>query len=87
MSMSNPEFQLAGLAALLPTQPSLIGSVASLWPSISGNPRRSFLVFAIRETFRDPAPSSIQQLVQLASLSPELREAAVHAISSIHTKE
>jgi hypothetical protein len=25
MSMSNPEFQLAGLAALLPTQPSLIG--------------------------------------------------------------
>jgi hypothetical protein len=87
MSMSNPEFQLAGLAALLPMQPSLIGSVATLWPSISGNPRRSFLVFAIRETFRDPAPGSIQQLVQLASLSPELREAVVHAISSIHTKE
>jgi hypothetical protein len=87
MGMSNPEFQLAGLAALLSLQPSAISSVSALWPSISGNPRRSFLVFAIRETFRDPAPSSVQELVQLASLSPELREAAIHALSSIHTKE
>jgi hypothetical protein len=87
MSMSNPEFQLAGLAALLPTQPSLIGSVAALWPLISGNPRRSFLVFAVRETFRDPAPNSVQQLIQLTSLAPELREAAIHALSSIHTQQ
>jgi len=87
MSLSNPDFQLAGLAALLPLQPSAISSVAALWPSISSSPRRFLLVFAIRDAFRDPAPSSIQQLVQLASLSPEMREAAIHALSSIHTKE
>jgi hypothetical protein len=36
---------------------------------------------------RDPTPSSVQQLIELASLSPEMREAVVHAVSSIHTKE
>jgi len=87
MSSPIPEFQIAGLMGLLPTQPSMIGSVSGLWPSISNNPRRSLLVFAIRDAFRDPAPSSIQQLVQLASISPELREAAVRALAAIHTKE
>jgi hypothetical protein len=83
---SNPDFQIAGLAGLIPVQPSAIGSVNGLWPSISSNPHRFDLVFAIRESFRDPSPASINMLVQLASLSPEMREAAVHAISSIHTQ-
>jgi len=81
-----PDFQIAGLTALIPLQPSAIASVAALWPSISSNPHRYDLVVAIRETFRDPSPASIQHLVQLASLSPEMREAAIHAISSIHTQ-
>ena len=83
---SNPDFQIAGLAGLIPVQPSAIGSVSGLWPSISGNPNRSDLVYAIRDSFRDPSPASINQLVQLASLSPEMREAAIHAISSIHSQ-
>ncbi len=83
---SNPDFQIAGLAGLIPVQPSAIGSVSGLWPSISGNPGRFFLVYAIRDSFRDPSPASINQLVQLASLSPEMREAAIHAISSIHSQ-
>jgi hypothetical protein len=83
---SNPDFQIAGLAGLIPVQPSAIGSVSGLWPSISSNPHRFDLVFAIRESFRDPSPASINQLVQLASLSPEIREAAIHAISSIHSQ-
>lgn len=87
MNSPIPEFRIAGLAGLLPIQPSAINSVSGLWPSISSNPRRFILLFAIRNTFRDPAPGSIQQLVQLTAVSPELREAAVHAISSIHTKE
>jgi hypothetical protein len=41
----------------------------------------------VRSGLRDPSPASINQLVQLASLSPERREAAIHAISSIHTRE
>jgi hypothetical protein len=83
---SNPDFQIAGLAGLIPIQPSAIGSVSAMWPSISGSPHRFDLVVAIRESFRDPAPASINQLVQLAAFSPEMREASVHAISSIHTQ-
>jgi hypothetical protein len=83
---SNPDFQIAGLAGLIPVQPSTIGSVSGLWPSIGSNPHRFFLVAAIRESFRDPSPASINALVQLASLSPEMREAAIHAISSIHSQ-
>ncbi|HEV8042831.1 MAG TPA: HEAT repeat domain-containing protein [Bryobacteraceae bacterium] len=83
---SNPDFQIAGLAGLIPVQLSAIGSVSGLWPSISSNRHRHQLVAAIRESFRDPSPASIQQLVQLASLSPEMREAAIHAISSIHSQ-
>jgi hypothetical protein len=83
---SNPDFRIAGLAALIPVQPSAIASVSGLWPSISSNPHRFDLVFAIRESFRNPSSASIDMLVQLASLSPEMREAAVHAISSIHTR-
>jgi hypothetical protein len=40
----------------------------------------------VRSGLRDPSPASINQLVQLASLSPEMREAAIHAISSIHSQ-
>jgi hypothetical protein len=83
---SNPDFQIAGLAGLISLQLSAISSVSSLWPSISSNPHRHQLVAAIRESFRDPSPASIKQLVQLASLSPEMREAAIHAISSIHSQ-
>jgi hypothetical protein len=83
---SNPEFQIAGLAGLITVQPSAIGSVSGIWPSISSSPRRFDLLFAIRESFRDPSPASINALVQLASLSPEMREAAIHAISSIHSQ-
>jgi hypothetical protein len=86
LASPNPDFQMAGLTALIPVQPSAINSVTRLWPSISSNPHRYHLVVAIRETFRDSSPASIQQLVQLASLSPEMREAAIHAISSIHTQ-
>ena len=86
LASPNPDFQIAGLAALIPLQPSAINSVSRLWPSISSNPHRYDLVVAIRETFRDPSPGSIEQLIQLASLSPEMREAAIHAISSIHTQ-
>jgi len=86
LSSSNPDFQIAGVAGLIPVQPSAIGSVSGMWPSISGNPHRFDLVVAIRESFRDPSPASISQLVQLASLSSEMREAAIHAISSIHTQ-
>jgi hypothetical protein len=82
-----PEFQIAGLSGLLPLQPSLIGTVSGLWPSISSNPRRFTLVYAIRDTFRDPSPNSVQQLIQLTSLAPELREAAIRALSSIHTQQ
>lgn len=87
MNSSIPEFQIAGLSGLLPLQPSLIGSVSGLWPSVSSNPRRFTLVYAIRDTFRDPSPNSVQQLIQLASLAPDLREAAIHALSSIHTQQ
>jgi hypothetical protein len=83
---SIPDFQIAGLAGLIPIQPSAIGSVSAMWSSISSSPHRFDLVVAIRESFRDPSPASINQLVQLASLSPEMREASVHAISSIHTQ-
>lgn len=83
---SNPDFQLAGLAGLIPVQPSAISLVSALWPSIRSNPYRHVLVTAIRETFRDPSPASINALVQLASLSPEMREASIHAISSIHSQ-
>jgi len=86
VASSNPDFQLAGLAALIPIQPSAISSVSGLWPSISSSPSRFDLVAAIRESFRDPSPGSINALVQLASLSPEMRDAAIHAISSIHTQ-
>jgi hypothetical protein len=87
IASSNLDFQIAGLAGLIPVQLSAIASVSGMWPSISSNPRRFLLVFAIRESFRDPSPTSIQQLVRLASLSPEMREASIHAISSIHTRE
>jgi hypothetical protein len=83
---SNPDFQIAGLAGLIPVQPSAVGSVSGLWPSIGSNPHRFFLVAAIRESFRDPSPASVNQLAQLASLSPEMREAAIQAISSIHSQ-
>jgi hypothetical protein len=83
---SNPDFEIAGLAGRIPVQPSAIALVSRLWPSIRSNPHRFDLVVAIREDFRDPSPASIDTLVKLTSLSPEMREAAIHAISSIHTR-
>jgi hypothetical protein len=82
-----PDFDIAGLAGKLPIDPSALSTVNAIWPSISANPQRFQVVFAIREAFRDPAPSSIRRLIELASISQELRGAVVHAVSSIHTKE
>lgn len=51
---------------------------------------RSFALSALRNDFRATDAASIQQLAILAetpSIDPEVRAAAVRALSSIHTKE
>lgn len=87
-----PRFRAVGLAGLLGrNQPGSIASFVALWPSIrDDNYSRSFALSALRNDFRATDAASTQQLVILAetpSIDPDVRIAAVRAISSIHTKE
>jgi HEAT repeat protein len=61
-----------------------------MWPSIRHDASKSFVIWALRNSFRDNTPVSVLQLAALANeslSSPDLRAAAVVALKAIHTQE
>jgi len=84
-------FQAAGLAGMLNGgQQDAIPQLARLWPTIAADQSRHYVLSALRNSFRDSTPSSVQQLAKLAdasATSTELRKAAIWALASIHTSE
>jgi hypothetical protein len=91
LNSQKPSVQAIGLAGMLSgSQPRSIAELGRLWPSLAGDPNRHQVLFALRNSFRDPTPGAVQELAQLAgatTTSTELRKAAVWALASIHTKE
>ena len=91
LNHQKPTFQAIGLAGMLMgSQPGTIAQLTRLWPSLKVEPNRHYVLSALRDSFRDSTPGSVQQLAQLAGVSTtsaELRRAAVWALAAIHTKE
>ncbi len=67
-----------------------ISKLTQMWPSIRQDTGKSLVISAIRDSFRDTTPASVLQLAGLAnesSSSPDLRAAAIWALTAIHTRE
>jgi hypothetical protein len=88
---SNIAYQSAGIAGLVGTgQPGALDQLSHFWPSITADNRNADMVLsALRDSFRDTTPASVQQLASLIKRTApsELRNAAVWALAAIHTKD
>ncbi len=86
-----PGSQLVGLAGVLSRgQRGSIAELSRRWPVIGNDANRQLVINAVRDSFRDTSPDNVQQLATLAgatSTPTDLKDAAVHALASIHTKE
>lgn len=91
LASSKPALQAVGLAASIERKtPGAIQQLARLWPAISADPNKQYVVSALRDSWRDPTPDAVRQLVSLAAAEPvgsDLLTAAVWALAAIHTKE
>jgi hypothetical protein len=91
LDLPTPAFRSAGLAGMLTGgQKGAITRLVQVWPTISTDPSRSHVLSALRDFFRDPTPTFVQQLAEFANLNPtstELRRASVWALSAIHSKD
>lgn len=91
LQSSNISFQAVGISGLLSRNaPGSIATVARIWPSIRSDHAKEYVIDAIRNSFRDTAVESVQQLAALGnepSSLPDLRPAAISALASIHTRE
>jgi hypothetical protein len=70
--------------------PGAVPTLAALLPSLHNNPDEALVVSALRDSWRDPTPASIRQLVSFVGGVPAdsgIRAAAVRALAAIHTKE
>lgn len=85
------DFQTAAVSTLLNrSDPEAITRLQQIWPSIPDARRRAELVSGIRNSFRNTSPYGVRQLLTLINEPPidaDLRNAAIRALSSIHTKE
>jgi hypothetical protein len=58
-------------------------------PSLKNDPDEALVVSALRNSWRDPTPASIHQLVSFVAGFPtdsDIRAAAVRALAAIHTR-
>ncbi len=92
LASSSPAFQAVGLAGSLERGvPGTIQQLVQLWPTISVDPHQADVVFALRNSWRDPTPAAVQQLASMTAAAlpaySDLRAAAIRALAAIHTKE
>jgi hypothetical protein len=91
LTSQKPALRAVAIAGMLSGgQQDSIAKLGQYWPTISADRNASLVLRALRYAFRDTTPGSILQLAQLAdaqSTSVELRQAAIWAVSSIHTRE
>lgn len=91
--MQSPDlsFQVVGLSGLLGRNaPGSISKLAKMWPAIRDNHYTPLVISAVRNSFRDTSPESVQQLIAMAndpSSASDLRAAIVWALKAMHTKE
>ena len=87
----NVAFRSVALASLLTRGKSgSVGKLSEMWSTIREDTSKSYVIAAIRDSFRDTTPSSVQQMVAIADtpeIDADLRGAVVHALVSIHSKE
>jgi HEAT repeats len=85
-----PPFQAVAVAGMLGlSQPASVSKLIQLWPIINNTDYRTYVVSALRDSFRDPTPASVRELASLAgtTTSPDLRQAAIRSLSAMHTRE
>jgi HEAT repeats len=91
LQSSNDAFHAVALSVLLDRgKLSGLQYLGSMWPGISKAEAKDHVIFALRESFRNTTPESTTALVGIATRSassPDLRAAAIHALSAMHTKE
>jgi len=91
LASTNPSAEAIGLAGSLERGiPGSIQQLARLWPGISGDSHASYVVAALRDSWRGSAGTDLQQLVSIATgAAPgsKLRSAAVRSLAAVHTKE
>jgi len=91
MASPKPGFRAIGLTGLLArSRPGMVSTLTQLWPTIAQDPNRRWVALALRDMWRDLTTGSVAQLVaslNSTSLTGELREPAVRAVSAIHTEE
>lgn len=91
LAAGEPGLQAVGIAGSLQRQaPGAIDHLVRLWPVVSADPQSRYVVSALRDAWRDPAPDAVRQLVSMAATEPvgsELLTAAIWALAAIHTKE
>lgn len=91
LSSGSIALQAVGIAGSLERgMPGAIGQLVRLWPALSGDSHGARVAWALRDSWRDPAPAAIQELAAFAAgaaAGSDIREAAVRALAAIHTKE
>lgn len=80
-----------GLSGLLYRgRPGALATLSQTWPSISAEPRRSFVLSALADSWRDSTPQAVQQLGAIASQAApgnELRAPSFRALAAMHSAE
>jgi hypothetical protein len=78
-----------GLAGrLYRNQPGTLGALVQVWPSLSTEPRRGFVLSALGTFWRDAGPSPVRELgaiIQQIAVGSELRDPAIHALAAMHS--
>jgi len=82
-------FQAIGLAGMLQTNTTgAISKLASLWPQLADEPRRTLVVWALGDDWRDTTPAGVSQLAALVNspaVTGDLRAAAIKSLAATHT--
>lgn len=87
----DPSFRVVGLSGLLVRNaPGSVSKLVQMWPTNRDNHYTPLVISAVRNSFRDTSPESVQQLVAMAndpSSTGDLRAAIIWALKAMHTKE
>jgi hypothetical protein len=91
LASADPGFKSIGLALSLERGlPGVTQQFSQVWGQISADRHAFWVIQALRDSWRDPTPAAVTQMVSFAGAAPlgsPIRAGAIRALAAIHTRE
>ena len=91
LASPDPAFKSFGLVLSLERGlPVVTQQLSQVWGQISADRHAFWVIQALRDSWRDPTPAAVSEMVSFAGTAPvgsPIRAAAIRALAAVHTQE